>query len=90
MSFGFPFLPTIDSESAGEIFLPASPRQLLESGKLNVVPIIAGVTSHEGIIALNGKLKNFLDSTTTTTTSSSSSSSSSFFFFFFFFHICTA
>lgn len=53
MAFGFPFLPTIDSESAGEVFLPASPRQLLDSGNLNTVPMIAGVTSHEGILALN-------------------------------------
>lgn len=61
MAFGFPFLPTIDSESAGEVFLPESPRQLLDSGNLSTVPLIAGVTSHEGILALNSKFKKFID-----------------------------
>jgi len=73
MGFGFPFLPTIDSESAGEIFLPASPRQLLKSGNLNTVPIIVGVNSHEGILALNGKLKNVLNISSSSSSSSSSS-----------------
>jgi hypothetical protein len=61
MSIGFPFLPTTDRESGGEVFLPSPPRELLESGKLNAVPMIAGVTSHEGILALNGKFKDFTD-----------------------------
>jgi hypothetical protein len=61
MSFGFPFLPTTDSESGEEVFLPAPPSELLDSGKLNAVPLIAGVTSHEGIIALNSKSKDIID-----------------------------
>jgi hypothetical protein len=56
MLFGFPFLPTTDS-SSGEVFLPAPPGELLDSGKLNSVPLIAGVTSHEGILALRSKSK---------------------------------
>ncbi|PNF42127.1 Esterase FE4 [Cryptotermes secundus] len=53
MSIGFPFLPTTDTASGGEVFLPAPPRELLDSGTLSTVPMIAGVTSHEGILALN-------------------------------------
>lgn len=53
MSIGFPFLPTADRGYSGEVFLPAPPRELLDSGVLSPVPMIAGVTSHEGILALN-------------------------------------
>jgi hypothetical protein len=60
MSIGFPFLPTTDRGSGGEVFLPAPPNQLLESGNLiSAVPMIAGVTSHEGILALNSKSEGF-------------------------------
>jgi hypothetical protein len=59
MSIGFPFLPTADRGSGGEVFLPAPPRELLDSGELSSVPMIAGVTSHEGILALNGEFKDF-------------------------------
>jgi hypothetical protein len=61
MSIGFPFLPTADRASSGEVFLPAPPRELLHSGILSAVPMIAGVTSHEGILALNGEFKDFTD-----------------------------
>jgi carboxylesterase type B len=61
MSFGFAFLPTTDSASGGEVFLPAPPTELLDSGKLNTVPLIAGINSHEGILALNGKSKGITD-----------------------------
>jgi hypothetical protein len=61
MAIGFPFLPTTDSASGGEVFLPAPPRELLDSGILSAVPMIAGVTSHEGILALNGEFKDFTD-----------------------------
>jgi hypothetical protein len=62
MSIEFPFLPTADRGSGGEVFLPAPPRELLESGKLiSAVPMIAGVTSHEGILALSGEFKDFID-----------------------------
>lgn len=62
MALGFPFLPTTDRSSGGEVFLPAPPRELLESGKLfSPVPMIAGVTSHEGILALNGEFEDSID-----------------------------
>lgn len=61
MSIGFPFVPTTDIASGGEVFLPAPPRELLDSGILSAVPMIAGVTSHEGILALNGEFKGFTD-----------------------------
>lgn len=61
MSIGFPFLPTTDTASGGEVFLPAPPRELLDLGTLSAVPMIAGVTSHEGILALNGECKDFTD-----------------------------
>jgi hypothetical protein len=62
MAIGFPFLPTTDRASSGEVFLPAPPRELLDSGVFSAVPMIAGVTSHEGILALNGEFKDFTDS----------------------------
>ena len=55
MNFGFPFLPSMDTESVGEVFLPAHPKQLLQFGEISDVPYINGITSDEGIVAINSK-----------------------------------
>ncbi|KAJ9588458.1 hypothetical protein L9F63_018191, partial [Diploptera punctata] len=53
MNFGFPLLPTLDLESDAEVFLATHPKQLLQFGDLNDVPYINGVTSDEGLLAMN-------------------------------------
>jgi hypothetical protein len=55
MAFGYPFLPTTDSESSGDVFLASPPSELLDAGKFSKVPMMAGFTSHEGILARNCK-----------------------------------
>nr|CAD7197945.1 unnamed protein product [Timema douglasi] len=65
----FPFLPEVESEGPHN-FLPKKPLELIKSGSIHEVPLIMGMTSHEGLIslqalgrdqakALNGVEKNF-------------------------------
>nr|CAD7417647.1 unnamed protein product [Timema poppensis] len=65
----FPFLPEVESEGPHN-FLPKKPLELIKSGSIHEVPLIMGMTSHEGLVslqalgrdqakALNGVEKNF-------------------------------
>nr|CAD7580266.1 unnamed protein product [Timema californicum] len=65
----FPFLPEVESEGP-QNFLPKKPLELIKSGSIHKVPLIMGMTSHEGLVslqvfgrdqakALNGVEKNF-------------------------------
>ncbi|XP_068084601.1 esterase B1 isoform X2 [Anabrus simplex] len=55
-----PFLPIPETwESGGkDVFLPGNPVDLLREGKFTNVPFITGTTSHEGILELEGILRN--------------------------------
>jgi hypothetical protein len=49
-------VPTQDKGDLNEeIFLPDSPLSLLSSGKFHDVPLIAGISSHEGMLMLKRK-----------------------------------
>jgi hypothetical protein len=49
-------VPTTDNENnPEEVFLPDSPHTLLTTGKFYDVPLIAGITSHEGMLMLFGE-----------------------------------
>jgi hypothetical protein len=48
-------IPTSDNENCGEVFLPDSPHTLLTTGKFQDVPLIAGISSQEGMLALSGE-----------------------------------
>jgi cholinesterase len=45
-------LPTKESINNGEIFLPDSPHNIIKTGKFCDVPLIAGISSHEGMIMI--------------------------------------
>jgi carboxylesterase type B len=49
------FTPTIETVDDDEAFLTEDPLEVLKSGKINKVPIIAGVNSDEGLITSAGK-----------------------------------
>ncbi|KAK7790412.1 hypothetical protein R5R35_013505 [Gryllus longicercus] len=53
-------VPETNARPNDQIFLPTSPKALLENGNFHSVPCIIGITSQEGIISLqvNGILKN--------------------------------
>ncbi|PSN47919.1 hypothetical protein C0J52_03361 [Blattella germanica] len=45
------FIPTVDAMAPeGEVFLPDTPRNMLNAGEFRNVPFLAGLTSNEGII----------------------------------------
>ncbi|XP_067007340.2 esterase B1 [Anabrus simplex] len=49
----FTFIPCVEPEIKGEeAFIPKDPEILLNEGKFNRVPMIMGLTSHEGILVL--------------------------------------
>ncbi|KAK7870482.1 hypothetical protein R5R35_000754 [Gryllus longicercus] len=50
-----PFVPCVEPDHPGA-FLPKEPAALLASGNVPKVPIIFGITSHEGIMFLPGSL----------------------------------
>jgi len=45
-------LPTKESRNNGEVFLPDSPHNIIQTGKFCDVPLIAGISSHEGMIMI--------------------------------------
>ena len=45
-------LPTKESINHGETFLPDSPHTIIKTGKFCAVPLIAGISSHEGMIMI--------------------------------------
>nr|CAD7392580.1 unnamed protein product [Timema cristinae] len=47
----FPFLPAVESEGP-QYFLPKKPLELIKSGSIQEVPLIMGMTSHEGLVSL--------------------------------------
>jgi carboxylesterase type B len=49
------FTPTIETVDDDEAFLTEDPLEVLKSGNINKVPIIAGVNSDEGLITSAGK-----------------------------------
>ncbi|PSN30981.1 Carboxylesterase 3A, partial [Blattella germanica] len=54
------FRPTVDIMApAGEVFLPDTPRNMLNAEQVRNVPYIAGFTSNEGILLLKGEVKHF-------------------------------
>jgi hypothetical protein len=49
-------VPTQDNGyDCGEVFLPDSPHSLLMRGEFYDVPLIAGISSHEGMLMLKRK-----------------------------------
>ncbi|XP_067007341.2 carboxylic ester hydrolase [Anabrus simplex] len=56
---GLPFVPTIEPVVPGqEGFLTREPIAIMREGKFHQVPLIAGVTSHEGMLLLKDVLPN--------------------------------
>ncbi|CAG2057130.1 unnamed protein product [Timema podura] len=47
----FPFLPEVESEGP-QNFLPKKPLELIKAGSIHEVPLIMGMNSHEGLVAL--------------------------------------
>jgi hypothetical protein len=45
-------LPTKESINNGEAFLPDSPHNIIKMGKFCDVPLIAGISSHEGMVMI--------------------------------------
>ncbi|PSN50221.1 hypothetical protein C0J52_07808 [Blattella germanica] len=57
LSLLFRFTPTLDTKSPpGNVFLPDTAINILNSGLFNKVPYITGVNSAEGMVFLDGKL----------------------------------
>jgi hypothetical protein len=46
-------LPTKESRNNGEVFLPDSPHNIIKTGKFCDVPLIAGISSHEGMVMIH-------------------------------------
>nr|CAD7589859.1 unnamed protein product [Timema genevievae] len=68
-SDGLAFLPTVEDETSrgGDVFLPATPLEILKSGNFNHVPYITGFCSAEGkawVGAGHGDDLNYLFTTT--------------------------
>jgi hypothetical protein len=52
------FAPTLETEAqhGEEVFLTGKPLDLMQEGRFHKVPFISGVTSHEGMLIMRGKL----------------------------------
>lgn len=53
------FVPTIENYVDENTFLGEAPRVLLNEGRFNKIPMIAGVNSHEGLLTSAGKTDSF-------------------------------
>ncbi|XP_075212855.1 esterase FE4-like [Lycorma delicatula] len=50
--FSFPFVPTIETQLSESTFLTDHPKKLLEENRFFHIPIIIGVVSNEGLLAI--------------------------------------
>jgi hypothetical protein len=52
------FAPTLETgaQNGEEVFLTGKPLDLMQEGRFHKVPFVCGITSHEGMLIMRGKL----------------------------------